>query len=54
MVEIDGGECSNLFDSDGWLPGFLLVKDGKTNGTGGVDVRVEKWRGELAWGRFEL
>lgn len=41
----------DLLDGDGGLPGFLFVEDRQTDGAGGVDVRVEKRRGEFAWSR---
>jgi hypothetical protein len=39
---------ANLFDSNGGLPGFLLVEDGEANGSRRIHIRVEEGRGELA------
>ena len=39
-------ECY-LFNGDGRLPSFLLIQDRQTDGTGRVDIRVEKRRGEF-------
>jgi hypothetical protein len=40
----------DLFDRNRWLPRFLLVEDRQANSSRGVDVGMEEWRDELAYG----
>jgi len=41
----------DLLNCDGWPPVFLLVQQRQANGSGRVNVGVEKWRHELDLGR---
>ena len=42
-------KCTNLFDSDCWLPGLLLVEDRKTDGSRRVDVWMKQRGGEFTY-----
>ena len=37
----------NLLDCNGRFPAFFLVQDGETDGSGGIDIRMEERRHEF-------
>jgi hypothetical protein len=39
----------NLLDGDSWLPSFFFVQDGKADGSGRIDVGMEKRWCEFAY-----
>lgn len=48
--EEKGEQRTNLSNSNGWSPTFFFIDEGKTNGSGRIDIWVEESRGEFTCG----